>query len=604
MRSEVFALLKTGQNRTPTSNSPSARAVALSAIDEELDAARRLAHSLRSRRNTLASISFLPAELLSRIFHFRAREDTPWPAMGKYSWTAIAHVCQRWRQVALNDSSLWARLIGNRPSVEWVSEVLVRARNAPLTIDFMSAPRPGALSKLRSHIPHTRELRLRCLSMFDPHDVGVREICASEAPILEHFELGCSGGYPATILPPGTSLFDGWAPNLWTLTLSQVFIPCSLIPCGQLTQLKITYGQASPAEPPSPHDLDLNHLIDLLINNPGLEVLILEFCLPTILYQVSNRQSVHLPRLSRLCFSGFTSRVTNFKRLTLPSSATLRLQCISENHSAHPDHLILPHVSTHLYNLAPAEIKSFRVTASWSQSLVELATSFSTPKSTTYHAYVIERHMNSEAGLILSFEGVSNFGPSTQADILKRACSILPISNIEVLSIFAPEPVRSVDWYELFQHCKKVTTIKAGARGTASLLQALAPPKPTDMVPESKTEQGKRDNTAAQSQAVNNIVAAQATTTPFPELTSLLLGSLNFDYYVSGSVVLYDVIVDILRRRQANKTHLKTLHVDGCITTAERANSLKEYAQEFHWDEDEGEGYFDQWEDYDYSSGY
>ena len=590
MRSEVFALLKTGQNRNRTSNSPRARAVALSAIDEELDAARRLAYSLRSRRNALASISFLPAELLSRIFHFRAREDTPWPAMGKYSWTAIAHVCQRWRQVSLNDSSLWARLKGNRPSLEWISEVLVRARNAPLHIDFMGAPRPGALSKLRSHISHTRELRLHHLSIFHPH--GVQEICASEAPILEHFELGSLDGYPATFLPPaGTKLFNGWAPNLRTFTLSQVSIPCSLIPCGQLTQLKITYRQISPAEPSSSYDLGLNHLIDLLINNPGLEVLILEFCLPTILSQVSNRQSVHLPRLSRLCLSGSTSRVTNlFKRLTLPPSATLRLRCISENLSAHPDHLILPHVSTHLYNLAPAEIKSFRVTTDWSGGLVELATSISTPKSTTYDTYVIERHMNSEADLILSFNGMPNFRPSIQADILRRACSILPISNIEVLSIFTPDTIESVNWYELFQHCKKVTTIKARARGTTSLLQALAPPK--------------RNNTAARSQAVNNPVAAHATTTPFPELTSLLLESLKFDYYVSGSGALYDVTVDVLRRRQANKTHLKTLHVDGCVITPERANSLKEHAQEFHWDEDEGEGYFDPWEDYDYCSGY
>lgn len=586
MRSEVFALLKTGQNRTPTPNSPSARAVALSAIDEELDTAGRLAHSLRSRRNTLVSISFLPTELLSRIFHFRAREDTLWPTMYKYSWTAIPHVCQRWRQVALNDSSLWARLIGNRPSVEWISEVLVRARNAPLTIDFMGEPRPGVLSKLPSHISHTRELRLHCLSIFHPH--SVREICASKAPILEHLELGSLDEYPATFLPPtGTKLFDGWAPNLRTLTLSRVSVPCSLIPCGQLTQLKITYGQYSPAEPSSPYDLDLNHLIDLLINNPGLEVLILEFCLPTILSRVSNRQSVHLPRLSRLCFSGPTSHVTNlFKRLTLPSSATLRLRCISENLSAHPDHIILPHVSTHLYNLFPAEIKSFRVTADRFRRLVEVATSISTPKSTTYGTYIIESHMNSEADHILTFDGVSSF--STQADIIRRACSVLPISNIEVLSVFAPDTIESVNWYELFQHCKKVTTIKAKARGTTSLLQALTPPKPTDMASESKREHGKRDYTAAQPLAVNSIVAAHATTTPFPELTSLLLGDLDFDAYVSGSVFLYDVIVDALRGRQANKTHLKTLHVDRCVITAERANSLKEYAQEFHWDKDEG----------------
>jgi len=604
IRSEVSTLLKTGQNKIQTSKSPRAHAPALSAIDEELDAARRLAHSLRSLRNTLSSISVFPAELLSLIFHFCAREDPPWPGRQRYYWFAVTHVCQRWRQVALNDSSLWARLTGYSPSVKWISEVLVRARHAPLNIDFYGAPRPGVLSKFPSHISHTRELRLRSLFMRHPH--GVQKICASEAPILEHFELDSSDVYPATFLPPGgTKLFDGWAPNLRTLILSQVSIPWLLIPFCQLTRLEITLRWISPAEPSSSDDLDLIHLLDLIINNPGLEVLILEFCLPTMHSQVPERRTVHLPRLSRLCLIGSTSRVANlFKRLTLPSSATLRLRCICENSFAHPDHLILPVVSAHLHNLVPAETKSFRVTADYSQSLIEVATSFSTPKSTTHDTYVIESHMNNEANLILSFDRMSNFGPSTQVDILRRACSILPISNIEVLSIFAPETTQSMNWYELFQRCKKVTTIKARARGTTSLLQGLAPPRPTDTVSESERDQGERDNTAARSQAVNHLPAAHATTTPFPGLSTLLLESLNFDFYVSGSGVLYDVIVDILRRRQANKAHLKTLHVDRCIITAESANSLKEYVEEFHWDKDQGEGYFNPWEDYDYSLGY
>jgi len=173
----------------------------------------------------------------------------------------------------------------------------------------------------------------------------------------------------------------------------------------------------SPGEPSSSDDLDLNHLLDLLHNNPGLEVLVLEFCLPAMLSQVPDRQPVHLPRLSRLCLSGSTSRVANlFKRLTLPSSATLRLQCISKNSSAHPDHL---------ENLVPAEIKTFRVAAGYSQILVEAATSIPTPKSTTDDTPVLDSHMNREADLILTFDRISD--PSTQANILRRACSILPI---------------------------------------------------------------------------------------------------------------------------------------------------------------------------------
>lgn len=471
----------------------------------------------------------------------------------------------------------------------WISEVLVRARNAPLSIDFMNGLSAESFSKLRSHIFHIRELRLGYLWRCHRH-VHVLDFFSSEAPILEHFELTGLDGCPANCLPPGTKLFDGRAPNLQTLTLTRVSIPWSLIPFCQLTQLKITVR--------SPDDLNLNHFLDLLINNPGLEVLILEFCLPSefMRSQVSDGKPVHLPRLSRLCLSGSTSGVADlFKRLTLPSSATLHLRCNCEKSSAH---LILPLVSTHLNNHVPAEIKTFRIVAA--NYAMSLATSIPTPKSTTYDKHVIENHMNSEANLILTFDRTPH--PSTRADLLRQACSILPISNIEVLSIFFDGNVQLVDWYELFQRCKKVTTIEAKARGTISLLQGLAPPtrkgsKPTNMVSESKTKQGRRNDTAARSWGVNNVAAAHVITAPFPELTTLLLDSLNFDFcYLSGSGVLYDVIVDVLRRRKAKKNQLKTLHVNGCVITAERANSLKKYVQEVHWDKDEGEGYFAPWE--------
>jgi hypothetical protein len=70
-------------------------------------------------------------------------------------------VCRHWRQVALDDSSLWARISGYQMSTAWISEALARARNAPLAIDLLGTPNPETLAMFPAHFAHTREFRLR-----------------------------------------------------------------------------------------------------------------------------------------------------------------------------------------------------------------------------------------------------------------------------------------------------------------------------------------------------------------------------------------------------------------------------------------------------------
>jgi len=577
---------------------PISRAATLSAIDKEVDVARQLTRSLLSCHNALVPISALPPELLARIFHFHALWEPSWLGEHKLGWIGVTHVCRHWRQVALDDSSLWARIrvFSHRP--QWFSEMLVRARNASLSIDILGTPSPEVLSMFPTHISHTRELLLR--SMTASPSLGVREICSSDAPALEHFELGISAADPVNFFQiAGTTLFNGRAPKLRTFSLYQISIPWSLIPRGQLTELKVnTQRGINHSDISSPSDS--LQLIDLLTDSPDLEVLALEFCIPTMLSQVSRGQSINLPRLSRLCLGGSTASITNLlKMLKLPSSASLHLQCISENSSTHPDHLILPLISAHFHNPTPVEFKIFRVTANCSERLIDVAASIVPPKSTLYHQPVLG---DNEAELMLSFDGLPE---STQADTLGRVCSVLPISNLELLSISAPDTIQSVNWYELFQRCKNATTIQARGRGTISLLQALAP-RATDTTPGRKGKKWKRGKGATQAQAANNTSAmgARAITTPFPKLMSLLLENLNLGVAVPFSGTLYDVLMNVLRQRKTRKTPLETLCVERCAVTTNRANSLKNHVQQFCWDGDEGFSY-DEWDDdYDYSSDF
>ncbi|KAI0284069.1 hypothetical protein BC826DRAFT_881182, partial [Russula brevipes] len=109
---------------------------ALSTVDRGIDAAVLLTYALLTHRNTLAPVSVLPPEVLARIFHLVALADaeSSRPKMGNLRWIGVTHVCRHWRQVALDDSSLWARISGSMAKATWVCEMLARARNAPLSI--------------------------------------------------------------------------------------------------------------------------------------------------------------------------------------------------------------------------------------------------------------------------------------------------------------------------------------------------------------------------------------------------------------------------------------------------------------------------------------
>jgi len=577
-----------------TTQTPTARATTFPVTDEEIDASRCLTRFLISSRNAHAPISSLPPELLARIFHFSALVEPPWSGMRKLGWIGVTHVCQRWRQIALDDSTLWARIVGDSPSAEWISEALVRARDAPLRFDIAGTPRPKVLSKFLPHMSHTRILRLPRLSKHDYH--MVRDICALEAPVLEYFELGILDTSLITC-GPGMTLFNGHAPKLRSL-ITNITIPWSLIPRGQLTQLRITSTWTS--TPGILSRYDPNQLFDLLINCPELKILYLKFCLPSVLPQVSLGEPIHLPRLSRLSLSGSTSCVTNFlKTLKLPSSATLRLYCISEDPSTYPDHLILPLISTHFHNPAPVEFKSFKVAVDHRNRLISVVASISPTNPAIYNSWVLEDGRDSQPELILSFWRLPEFGHSGQGDILRQLCGMLAFSNLKFLSISACHVVQGVNWYELFQHCEKITTIQANGLGTSGLLGSLAPPKSTNVTSGRKSKNRRHDDRDTQAQVTSTVGACAGPTSPFPKLTSLLLENLEFGEALPCSKVLYDDLACTLRRRKENRTPLKTLCVDCCVISTKQVNSLQRLVWEVRWDGDEGPPYDESWDDYD-----
>ncbi|KAH9978417.1 hypothetical protein BJV77DRAFT_518170 [Russula vinacea] len=204
-----------------------ARIAAIHAIDKEIDEqlkvvddAKELLRSQLARRNALAPISLLPPEVLVRVFHFLVFEDLAFSGELNLGWLRATHVCQFWRQVALDDSSLWATISGIPRNTEFISEMLARARNAPLNINIYLDGTSGqeVLYMFPPHLSHTRELRLHGPSMLLPG--SFRGICCREAPALEHFELRTPAvnSFIAVRDLGGTTLFKGQAPRLRTFS--------------------------------------------------------------------------------------------------------------------------------------------------------------------------------------------------------------------------------------------------------------------------------------------------------------------------------------------------------------------------------------------------
>jgi len=199
--------------------------------------------SILTSRNMLVPISRLPAEVLARIFYFSAFPPMqPWSPTKWLSWIHVTHVCRRWRQIALDNSTLWTHFSAHQHNKDWITERRSRARNMPLVIDLRGPiMRKYTFSLLTPHISHTSELYLRDLSSIH-YSVIVQGISTQRAPALEHLELSVLNTSPVEHLV-GHSLFKGPLPKLRIFCISQILFAWSLVPRGQLTFLGVILNE-------------------------------------------------------------------------------------------------------------------------------------------------------------------------------------------------------------------------------------------------------------------------------------------------------------------------------------------------------------------------
>jgi hypothetical protein len=286
------------------------------------------------------------------------------------------------------------------------------------------------------------------------------------------------------------------------------------------------------------------------------------------------------------------------KMLKLPSSTTLHLRCISENTLAHSDRLLLPVVSAKLQS--PASVEFQKLSATFSHSLstdVSLKVTASTilPSSRSPQPQDFGGDMDGDAEFVLSFNGLRL---GNHSDLLEEVCKMLPISNLEFLSIFSAYTGDPINWVELFKRCTKITAIQAIGGGTSSFVRALTTPEATNTKPNKKGKQKRRDDRDSTLAQPGRSTSLAADGPIFPKLTFLSLKRQDFAEGQHPLGNLFDVVERGLRqRRVAYKAPLEMLHIDRCFISAQRAEALQKLVQKFHWDQDVG---FDEFDDFDY----
>ncbi|VDC06811.1 unnamed protein product [Peniophora sp. CBMAI 1063] len=164
----------------------------------------RITFRIRGKPTSLAQT--LPVEVLCLILDISANIDPPcgvWRPRLSLGCIQIAHVCARWRNIALEFSNFWGKILGDLPAATGV--LFERTRSAPLTI------RPGAHGLLASaNARFKQHLTTQALALLHPDRIGVLDLSK---------DYGISDNNPHFWLP--LMLQPGFGRSLTILNINQ-----------------------------------------------------------------------------------------------------------------------------------------------------------------------------------------------------------------------------------------------------------------------------------------------------------------------------------------------------------------------------------------------
>ncbi|KAI9444552.1 hypothetical protein H4582DRAFT_1909696 [Lactarius indigo] len=243
------------------------------AIDAEIKSLEESILALRLRRNALIPVSSLPPEVIAAIFScLRLRASTAITIGGKpdlLAWLHVAHVCHRWREIALNQAPFWSHVDFTTLTSAGAAEILARAKKAPLHLEarvpvgLWDGARFNAFGKeLQSRVSHVCHLAISAENFRIRKILGV---LTSPAPTLEYLSLSNEKhqhrALSSRVFIPD-NVFDGITPRLSCLELCNCNINWTpsleiwLDVLDEMPQLEmLILHSATPTAPPFPYDV-------------------------------------------------------------------------------------------------------------------------------------------------------------------------------------------------------------------------------------------------------------------------------------------------------------------------------------------------------------
>ncbi|KAI0067644.1 hypothetical protein BV25DRAFT_843603 [Artomyces pyxidatus] len=438
------------------------RVASTSAVDAQIADLTRQIHSLKMTRNSMASISFLPDELIFRIILEYAL------AMDIYStkWGRILFVCRRWHNIAVHHAQLWSFFssgIINRP--EWRE----RSGTHPLSLKF-EYPRSDGLEafiSLHDHASRVRSIKmiLSTKGFRETFYVLQDEETGFRLPMLECLHLRVCGERTEKAILPPFILKDG-LPLLRSVRLTDVDFMGLWHLLSNLTDLEL--GQLEyPLPVPS-----LDELFAVLQRSPHLRRLKLDNYLPSDPFSLEKfrhdyghgfpSSRLALPELEHLELGAPVASLNALLRsLDLPSSTSINLSAKGWYDHTEVSILLVP-VRLHLRKSGAPILRSLAI-----ESRALFIKCYTTP---TCEAFFLDHE-----AAHFTFRSYNTRQRAIRT-MASRVLDALPLSDLEHLNLLTicDDEITRCTWRTVFRHVPHLESILIGVNdGLMLVLESL-----------------------------------------------------------------------------------------------------------------------------------
>ncbi|KAI0780670.1 hypothetical protein BD413DRAFT_8515 [Trametes elegans] len=242
-------------------------------IADKLDELDYSVALLKRYRNSVRPVHRLSPDILALVFLDLVQDhENPLNSQyGDFSWVYIAHVCHRWRTIALGCATLWTQISTRYP--EAALACLERSADAPFSLVVHARAHPDnskdVIDRVRPHMSRLRHLYLPWTQLHDENG-NVSELLSSfidvPAPQLETFYV-----YRVRIdgnCFPLPAIFGGHTPRLQVLKLSYCYPNMGHL---SMRSLKMLYIRGKKRDAIT---MELSRLLEILEACPALEVLV------------------------------------------------------------------------------------------------------------------------------------------------------------------------------------------------------------------------------------------------------------------------------------------------------------------------------------------